>query len=641
MLDIDPRELLASWNVPARGAANGELVLECPACQQPKLYLRAEGDKAGVWTCFKCGTGGNLRTLADLFGKSLPDEAAPMTTLPIFSVADWAKGGAAPAPLPSLDEVRRWADALYKAESDDAQRAYDWLRDRGLTDEVIKSALLGVHTMNGQPWLTIPYIRDGHVIAVKRRSIPPAPKAFRGVGGTEAVLYNAPVIRAGMNELWVAEGELDCLALIAAGIPDAVGVPGAGVAKAQWIEAVDAAAPKVIYLVYDNDKPGQAGAREMAARLGLDRCRNVLLPPFARKDGEPGKDVTEWLVADHTADDLRALAANAKPFDVEGVQSAPAALEDLEAEIRAQGSTTGQEMPVPWDSVRLRLGAVSPGDVIDVIAEEKIGKSVFALNWALHSVQEGKMPALIVCLEMSNTRQMRRLVCRLTQTPDIVAIDLATAQVQRDKMLAAIQETKKIIAGWEADLLLGYTRASSPEAIYDLIRQAKRRYGIRLAVVDNIQLLADATLPNMAHRTIHLSKVSKALKMLALELNIVIIRIVQPHRVRDGEIVGVQDADGTSQLAKDSDATILLHRAQERDISAKEFAEGAPVESTNQFKPDMLVRVGRSRYAAGGTTVLYFDGATSTIREFAASDNRPSAPEVNNFNLLDTGSRVF
>lgn len=641
MPDIDSRELLTSWGISFKAAANDEVVAECPVCCQEKLYVRCSGERNGRWNCFRCSVGGGLRTLADLFGKSLPDESAPMTTLPIFSVGDWAKGGAAPAPLPSLDEVRRWADALYKAESDDAQRAYDWLRDRGLTDEVIKSALLGVHTMNGQPWLTIPYIRDGHVIAVKRRSIPPAPKAFRGVGGTEAALYNAPVIRAGMDELWVAEGELDCLTLIAAGIPDAVGVPGAGVAKAQWIEAVDAATPKVIYLVYDNDKPGQAGAREMAARLGLDRCRNVLLPPFTRKDGEPGKDVTEWLGGDHTADDLRALAANAKPFDVEGVQSAPAALEDLEAEIRAQGSTTGQEMPVPWDSVRLRLGAVSPGDVIDVIAEEKIGKSVFALNWALHSVQEGKMPALIVCLEMSNTRQMRRLVCRLTQTPDIVAIDLATAQVQRDKMLAAIQETKKIISGWEADLLLGYTRASSPEAIYDLIRQAKRRYGIRLAVVDNIQLLADATLPNMAHRTIHLSKVSKALKMLALELNIVIIRIVQPHRVRDGEIVGVQDADGTSQLAKDSDATILLHRAQERDISAKEFAEGAPVESTNQFKPDMLVRVGRSRYAAGGTTVLYFDGATSTIREFAASDNRPSAPEVNNFNLLDTGSRVF
>jgi hypothetical protein len=40
------------------------------------------------------------------------------------------------------------------------------------------------------------------------------------------------------------------------------------------------------------------------------------------------------------------------------------------------------------------------------------------------------------------------------------------------------------------------------------------------------------------------------------------------------------------------------------------------IDEINSFDPQMFVRVDLARYAPGGTTTLWFDGATSTVREF-------------------------
>ncbi len=87
------------------------------------------------------------------------------------------------------------------------------------------------------------------------------------------------------------------------------------------------------------------------------------------------------------------------------------------------------------------------------------------------------------------------------------------------------------------------------------------------------------------------------------------IRIIQPNKT--GEV------DGSSQIDKDCDCKITIHRPRvSNDADAKrQFELGATTESKESFSPRMLLTVGLSRYSSGGQCELQFDGATSSVRE--------------------------
>jgi DNA primase len=82
----------------------------------------------------------------------------------------------------------------------------------------------------------------------------------------------------------VLEGELDCEAALNAGFP-AVGLPGASTFKQEWASLFDPI-PKV-YLVFDADQGGEAGAKRVQKALGLEKTRLVLLPQ--------SQDLTDYL----------------------------------------------------------------------------------------------------------------------------------------------------------------------------------------------------------------------------------------------------------------------------------------------------------------------------------------------------------
>ncbi len=116
----------------------------------------------------------------------------------------------------------------------------------------------------------------------------------------------------------------------------------------------------------------------------------------------------------------------------------------------------------------------------------------------------------------------------------------------------------------------------------------------------------------------------KEIKGLAMELKIVILLIIQPKRVEDGQIAAARHANGSSAIEKDVDAMICLHRNRTAQIKAADFK--GFMESDENFEPQMLVRVDLSRYSAGGTCTLMMDGKTSTVREMTKDDVTAPTP---------------
>jgi twinkle protein len=516
----------------------------------------------------------------------------------VMSMKEASAGLQTPERIPNIA-------AFHKALMDD-EEALDYLvGERGFSIEVIEKYQLGVEMFNSIKWLVIPYISKENVTFVKYRSLPPAEKAFRALAGREAGLFNADCIGE-TQELIMVEGEADCLSCLSNHVSNVVGVPGANVKKATWIQRVVEATKKV-YLLYDNDKVGQKAAQEIAKRIGLERCVNVVLP--TEVNGVAVKDINEWWKAGGTPEEFSILLAQAKPFPVEGVSNIVAALDEIEAELEQRG-TLEPTLKTPWKSLDNKLGGAEWGDLIGIIAEGKIGKTTLCLNWLDYYVKQG-IPCMMYCLEMLPKRLARKWCSFVTSTDDTPG----RSQLCKDSIRAA----KQIALGRDADLLFGYTRGVSKDVVFDTIRSAVRLYGIKVVCFDNLQLLCRS----IDHSAQETSVITKQFKELAMELGIVILLVVQPNRVREGEIVGARNAHGSSAIEKDVDSMIALHRKRIGQVKDNDFFGFMDTEST--FEPQMMVKVDLNRYGPGGITTLLMEGHISTVREFNPDelDNLP------------------
>lgn len=571
----------------------------CPVCHnaKKKFYVHVGGKKDGLWDCKACSATGNLQQLRKL------SPSQPYSDVSSMQDAAYAK-----VQLPAMPDMDKLHANLMDNEA--FSDVLDHLLEvRKLKLETVAHFKLGADARKSDDGTTahryvMPYYnRAGELTTFKTRTVPPAARAFGAPPGREACLFNECALVPNMEAIVLTEGEMDCMALYNQGYHQVCGIPGATNKKASWIEMLDKIAPGVIYIVYDNDGPGQKGAKEMAARIGYDRVRNVLLPPFTYQ-GKTGKDLTEWFAAGYTMEHFNQLLDKAQPFDVEGVTPIQQALDELQYEIETKGTEPAYKSM--WPSLNKRMGGYERGDVIGIMAEAKVGKTTAALNWLHAHALTYEEPVFMYCLEMPVKRMVRKWVSYVTQTED--APDNSGMTVEK------IHEGLAVARGMKSDILFGYSRGNDPEKIFDTIRQAVRRYGVRVVCFDNLQFLI-RRIDNIAQEA---SVLSKGFKEIAMELGIVILLIVQPNRVQEGHIVSARNAYGSSAIEKDVDTMICLHRNRTASITQKDFQGFLEVDEN--FEPQVMCRVDLARYAAGGVCTLYMDGARSTLRELSSDD---------------------
>jgi 5S rRNA maturation endonuclease (ribonuclease M5) len=568
---------------------------DCPICKSDgwHFYVSYTPEKDGLWSCFKCSGKGNLYELKLLCGDSVEN---------ITSIRDEAlahtKKGALPQVMQCYERMMREAESI-----ETENPALDYLVGRGLSMEVIQKYKLGVEQDYGKKWLVIPYIQKGVVVYAKFRTLPPEKKEFRGVAGREAPLFNQDCLEPGMDELVICEGEMDCLSCLSNGITKVVGIPGAAVKKASWIELLDSLAPKTIYLLYDNDKVGQDSAKEIGSRIGAN-VKNICLPEFTfvDLDGEEknGKDINEWFRSGKTLEDFAQLRAVAKVYDVEGIQSVSEVVREIREHLANGGTLLPRWTASRWDTFNKYLPGYEPGDLIGVLAAEKVGKTTLALNILDFLNQKYDEPVLMFCQEMMPARLVRKWMCMVTDTDD------------KEITLGTVDAALDIAAGRQADFLFGYTRSLKRQEVFDTIRQAVRRYGVKFVCFDNLQMLCRS----LDHNAQEISNTTKEFKQLAMELGIVIFLIMQPHALKEGEIVSYRNVYGSSAPGKDVDAMFCLHRNREGDIKASDFAEIGFLQVDASLCPEMLIRFDLSRYSSGGVTTVNFDGARSKVTEY-------------------------
>jgi DNA primase len=105
------------------------------------------------------------------------------------------------------------------------------------------------------------------------------------LSGTIPLPYNVPLLKEPGRFVYLCEGVIDTLTLLEQGFP-AIGVPGAANFKAEWAPLfID----KTVFIVFDPDAAGEAGAHRVEALLGE-------IGVLAKRGRLPeGRDINEWL----------------------------------------------------------------------------------------------------------------------------------------------------------------------------------------------------------------------------------------------------------------------------------------------------------------------------------------------------------
>lgn len=562
-------------------------------------------NRDGLYLCQRCGKSGNLYAIKQLLGIATPD---------ITSTSEWAADKKKIDPLPDVEEC-------HKALMADAE-ALDYLvHIRGFSLDIIEKQKLGLtmHTFKETGKvraLVIPYLLNGNCIWAKYRTMPDAtdlkkiPKAFAAPHGWDSTLYNIEALQDGVKEITLVEGECNTIAGLDKGILDMCGVPGANVKKAEWIEKLNNV--DKIYIFYDADKVGQKAAQDLAYRIGIEKCWKIKLPEFMvlTEAGieRKGKDLNEWFTqGGGTVEGYQRLKDEAILFDVEGVKNNSDALDEFEEELLERGASAKYTYPLFADLARFE-----DGDIIDLLGPEKQGKTTVGLNMMEYMVDTYHENGVIICLEMRRARLVRKWICHKCGIEDNLPKNDCEKNVLTQQFLDAIPRMKEAIANREGDLLFCYPNYETEEDIYKLIIDCIRRYGVKWIMVDNLQLICDTTLKGR-NRTQHLSEISKRLAKIGKDYGCKIIRLLQPHRIADNKLATSDSVDGASQIAKDCDAMFVINRNKVGEISKEVFAQGGFIQTEGAFGPEMLVTAGLSRYSAGGSVTLYFNGATSTI----------------------------
>src|SRR5437879_5979357 len=168
-------------------------------------------------------------------------------------------------------------------------RIRQYLRDkRGISDAITDLRLLG---WNGSR-ITIPIFNRQGELAFFKLAKDPEDKTdsaqMLATAGAHAELYDWQTVLAKPEQIIICEGEFDRLVLESRGFAAVTSTGGAATFRPEWAEAFHEI--PTIYMCFDNDGAGQAGA-ERVAQL-IPHARIVRLP----EDVGEGGDVTDFFV---------------------------------------------------------------------------------------------------------------------------------------------------------------------------------------------------------------------------------------------------------------------------------------------------------------------------------------------------------
>ena len=222
-----------------------------------------------------------------------------------------------------------------------------------------------------------------------------------------------------------------------------------------------------------------------------------------------------------------------------------------------------------------------PSDLIIVAARPGMGKTAFTLSMARNITVENNIPVAFFSLEMSAIQLITRLISSET---GLNSEKLRTGKLEKFEWELL---NVKVTNLENAPLYIDDTPSLS---IFELRAKARRlssQYGIKLIVVDYLQLMTLGSSQKSGNREQEISTISRNLKALAKELDIPIIALSQLSRaveLRGGTKRPIlSDLRESGAIEQDADIVSFLYRPEYYKIDEWDDEDRSPALGQAEF----------------------------------------------------------
>lgn len=267
-------------------------------------------------------------------------------------------------------------------------------------------------------------------------------------------------------------------------------------------------------------------------------------------------------------------------------------------------------------------GGFEGGSLVIIAGRPGMGKSILGVNIAEHAAKTDT-PAVVFSMEMSAQRLNRRLISRQTgidttrqRSGDVSTNDWHSIGEARDYLQTL-------------PLFIDDTSALTIGAIRSRARRLKRKHGVRLVIIDYLQLVNPGGRYE-GNRVNEVSEITRALKVMAGELDITIVALSQLSRAveqRENKRPQLSDLRDSGSIEQDADDVIFCYRPHYYLSKAKPVIREAEDETAFQqrtskwlaqcevTKHDAELICAKLRDGDPATANVHFDGAKSFFND--------------------------
>jgi twinkle protein len=392
------------------------------------------------------------------------------------------------------------------------------------------------------------YFRGDDLINIKFRT---GDKKFKLSKDAELILYNINMITPDTKELYIVEGEMDCLAFIQCGITNVVSVPNGAHISNNKLDYISNSWDSIAHiekfiLALDNDPPGVNLRNDLSKRLGLDRCEYLVF--------EGAKDANDFLIK-NDINSFRREILKTQVFPLEGVFT----LENIKDEIDFMydyGLVKGVSIGVN----DFKLDFVK-GYITTITGIPSHGKSDFLDNICLRLLIFGKWKGAFYSPENKPTElHVSKMVRKITgKSWD------GNERVTKGEVDLAVDILNQNI--WFVKPEKDFTI----DTLLERIRVLKQRKGIDYFVIDAWNKLEHRR--NGQSETDYVGESLDKIALFCEVENLHAFIVVHPTKMKKQkdstkeEIPGLYDCSGSSHFYNKSDNGITVYRDFELNIT--------------------------------------------------------------------------
>jgi replicative DNA helicase len=348
----------------------------------------------------------------------------------------------------------------------------------------------------------------------------------------------------------------------------------------------------------------------------------------ATSDSDPDTPAAE--IASDIAgrlDDIAGQSTDHRPMI--GVSDAmSAAIDRADVAYKAGSAVTG----VPSGLSRLDgvLGGFHGQDLTVIAGATSMGKTALAVTIARNAAGAG-CPTAFFSLEMSAGELGQRALAMET--------GIGTEKLRRGDLKAMDFEALGRARAACADLPLTFddNATASVRFVRQRARRIQRRQGLKLIVVDYLQLLVGAG--RVENRTQEVAKITRDLKCLAKDLDVAVVALSQLSRAieqREDRRPRLSDLRESGSIEQDADNVVFVYRPEyylDREEPRKRVNQGesafeevyrAWTEERNKWAGVAEIIVAKNRHGpAPKTARVSFDGSRSLFFDTQIREETP------------------